>query len=44
VEIIDPDGAIAPGSLAQVKIYCQPETCLRWLWRKVNDAFDLGLI
>jgi putative peptide zinc metalloprotease protein len=44
VEILDPDAAIAPGSMAQVKIYCQPETCLRWLWRKVNDAFDLGLI
>jgi putative peptide zinc metalloprotease protein len=44
VDIIDPDGAITPGSLAQVKIYCQPETCLRWLWRKANDAFDLGLI
>jgi len=44
VEIIDPDAAIVPGSLAQVKVYCQPETCLRWLWRKVNDAFDLGLI
>jgi hypothetical protein len=44
IDLIDPDGAIAPGSLAQVKVYCAPETCLRWLWRKVNDAFDLGLI
>jgi multidrug efflux pump subunit AcrA (membrane-fusion protein) len=44
VDVIDPDGAIVPGSMAQVKIYCPPETCLRWLWRKVNDAFDLGLI
>ena len=27
VEIIDPDDAIAPGNMAQVKIICQPETC-----------------
>jgi putative peptide zinc metalloprotease protein len=44
VDILDPDGAIAPGSMAQVKVYCQPETCLRWLWRKANDAFGLGLL
>jgi hypothetical protein len=44
VDVIAPDGAIAPGSMAQVKIYCQPETCVRWLWRKANDAFGLGLI
>ncbi len=44
VDIQDPDNAILPGSMAQVKIYCRPETCLRWLWRKINDAFNLGLI
>ena len=44
VEIVDPDAAILPGTTAQVKIYCKPETCAQWLWRKVNDMFDLGLI
>jgi hypothetical protein len=44
VDILDPDGAILPGATAQVKIHCRPETCARWLWRKVNDLFDLGLI
>jgi multidrug efflux pump subunit AcrA (membrane-fusion protein) len=44
VEIIDPDEAILPGTMAQVKIYCQPETCLKWLWRTLNNTFDLGLM
>jgi putative peptide zinc metalloprotease protein len=43
VEILDPSEAIVPGQLAQVKIRCQSETCIRWLWRKINDLFDLGL-
>jgi len=30
--------------MAQVKVHCKPETCARWLWRKINDVFDLGLI
>ena len=44
VEIIDPDSAIVPGVMAQVKIHCRKETCARWLWRSVNNLFDLGLI
>ncbi len=44
VEIIDPDSAIMPGSMAQVKIHCRNETCARWLWRTVNNLFDLGLM
>jgi hypothetical protein len=44
VDIDDPDLAILPGTMSQVKIYCRPETCLRWAWRKINDAFNLGLI
>jgi putative peptide zinc metalloprotease protein len=43
VEIIDPDEGIVPGALAQVKVRCQSETCITWLWRKINDLFDLGL-
>jgi hypothetical protein len=44
VEILDPDDSILPGTMAQVKIYCQPETCVHWLWRTLNQTFDLGLM
>jgi putative peptide zinc metalloprotease protein len=44
VDILEPDPSILPGTMAQVKIHCQPETCLRWLWRTLNSTFDLGLI
>jgi putative peptide zinc metalloprotease protein len=43
VELIDADDAILPGVTAQVKVRCQPETCVHWLWRTVNDTFHLGL-
>jgi len=44
VDILNPDAAITAGTMAQVKIYCQPETCAHWVWRKINDLFDLGLM
>ncbi len=44
VEILDADESILPGTMAQVKIYCQPETCVHWLWRTLNQTFDLGLM
>ncbi len=44
VEIIDPDESIVAGTAAQVKIYCQPETCAHWVWRWLNETFDLGLL
>ena len=44
IDLVDPDGAITPGSMAQVKVHCRPETCLHWVWRKVNDIFDLRLM
>jgi putative peptide zinc metalloprotease protein len=47
VDILDEEGttqAVEVGVMAQVKIHCKPETCLRWLWRKVNNLFDLRLI
>jgi len=44
VDILNPDPAIAPGSMAQVKIHCKSETVARWLWRSINDWFDLGLM
>jgi putative peptide zinc metalloprotease protein len=44
VDIINPDDAITPGNLAQVKVYCKPETCAVWVWRTINNLFDLGLM
>jgi len=44
VDILDPDAAITPGSMAQVKIHCRPETVASWVWRKINDMFNLGLL
>jgi putative peptide zinc metalloprotease protein len=44
IDLLDPDDSITPGSMAQVKIHCRPETCLHWLWRTINTTFDLGLM
>ncbi len=44
LNIHNPDPAITVGAKAQVKIYLQPETCLQWAWRTVNDVFNLRLI
>jgi hypothetical protein len=44
IDIDDPDQAISPGVLAQVKVHLEPETCFSWLWRKVNSMFNLRLI
>ena len=30
--------------MAEVKMNCQPETCLQWVWRWVNTTFDLRLM
>ena len=42
--IANPDKAICPGSLAQVKIKCRWQSGAWWVWRTVNDTFDLGLM
>ena len=44
INIIDPDPAIAVNSMAQVKIYLRPETCLQWTWRTINDVFNIKLL
>jgi putative peptide zinc metalloprotease protein len=44
VEIDDPSSAIPVNGMAQVKIYLEPETCLSWAWRKLNDMLNLRLI
>ncbi len=43
VEILNPDDAIIPGNMAQVKVRCRSETCLHWLWRTLHDTFDVAL-
>jgi putative peptide zinc metalloprotease protein len=42
--VVDPDGAIVPGSLGQVKIECRWRSAAWWVWRTINDTFDLGLM
>jgi putative peptide zinc metalloprotease protein len=44
INIDDPDPAITVGAMAQAKIYLQPETCLHWAWRTINDLFNPRLI
>jgi hypothetical protein len=44
VEIENPDKYICPGTLAQVKIHLRWRTTAWWVWHKVSDLFDLGLI
>jgi hypothetical protein len=36
VSITDPDNAIVPGSMGQVKVHCKNETCAHWLWRTIS--------
>jgi putative peptide zinc metalloprotease protein len=44
INIVDPDGAICPGNMAQVKIQCRWHSAGWWTWRKINSIFDLGLM
>jgi putative peptide zinc metalloprotease protein len=44
IDLEDVDETIAVNSMAQVKIYLQPETCAWWVWRKLNDLLNLRLM
>jgi multidrug efflux pump subunit AcrA (membrane-fusion protein) len=44
VAIVDPDNAICPGGMAQVKVHCRWRTAAWWVYRTVSNTFDLGLI
>ena len=44
IDIVNADDAVKTGNLAEVKINCQPETCLQWAWRWANETFDLRLM
>jgi hypothetical protein len=43
VHIVNPDGAIEPGSLGQVKVHCRWRSVAWWCYRKVADTFDIQL-
>src|SRR5262249_8051681 len=43
VEFLEPDSAICPGTMAQVKVHCKNRTCAWWAWRAFSSAFDLGM-
>lgn len=43
IRLLDPDDAIAPGTLAQVKIHCRWRSCAWWAWRTLASTFDLPL-
>jgi hypothetical protein len=42
IDIVDPDDAIWPGVMAQVKVHCRWRSCAWFCWRWFNSAFDLG--
>ena len=43
VEINDPDGTLAPGTLATVKVHLKWRSAAWWAWRSVASALDIGL-
>jgi putative peptide zinc metalloprotease protein len=43
IEIVNPDNAICPGTLARVKVHCRWHTTAWWIWRAFSSAFDLGM-
>ena len=44
LDIDGPSDAICVHAMAQAKIYLQPETCLSWAWRKINNMLNLRLM
>jgi putative peptide zinc metalloprotease protein len=44
VDFVDPDNAIYPGTLGQVKIHCRWRSCAWWTWRTICDVFELRLM
>jgi multidrug efflux pump subunit AcrA (membrane-fusion protein) len=43
VAVENPDGAVAPGCLAQVSVHCRWRSAAWWVWRGLTSAFDLRL-
>jgi putative peptide zinc metalloprotease protein len=44
IDLVDPDADVNPGVRARVKIHCRKRTLSWWVWRTVNDLFNLKLL
>jgi putative peptide zinc metalloprotease protein len=44
IDFVNPDYAIRPGNMAQVKIHCRWRSAAWWAWRKISSTFDIGLL
>jgi putative peptide zinc metalloprotease protein len=44
INMVDPDPAVCPGAMAQVKIHCRWRSGAWWAWRAISSTFDLGLM
>jgi hypothetical protein len=44
IELVEPDIDMHPGVRAKVKIHCRKRPLSWWVWRSVNDLFNLGLM
>lgn len=44
IDLLKPDSRVHPGTLARVKVHCRKRTIAWWLWRSINDTFNLGLM
>jgi putative peptide zinc metalloprotease protein len=44
IDFEQPDRAIAPGAMAQVKIHVEYRSLAWWAWRSLSSTFDLGLL
>jgi putative peptide zinc metalloprotease protein len=42
IDLLDPDDAICPGTMAYVKVHCRWRTTAWWAWRTFSSAFDIG--
>jgi len=43
IDLLNPDSAICPGTMARTKIHCGYHTAAWWVWRKFSSAFNLGM-
>jgi putative peptide zinc metalloprotease protein len=44
VVLAEPGKDLQPGSRARVKVHCKKQTLAWWVWRTINDTFNLGLM
>jgi hypothetical protein len=44
VALVEPGADLQPGNRARVKVHCKKQTLAWWVWRTINDTFNLGLM